>query len=172
MTLQPARQREISLCFDTPHSGSVISAIPEDISQTRLVSGGKHCGYQQLPRVVLRLLCALSCMIVGLMPAVASVRAQPPSVESAQAVDEATKVPAPAPANSASNPESVDFDIDLGTEEFENFGEEDFQVEEADYLRDTVIPIAIKIAIAAAVVLLLAWVAMKLVKPKPPTTME
>ncbi len=120
-------------------------------------------------RRAMHLVFALSLIAFALSPEGAPLLAQPPSGEVPAAVDDGTTTTSPSPANSASNPESVDFDIDLGTEEFENFGEEDFQVEEADYFRDTLLPVAIKVGIGAAVILLLAWVAMKLVKPKPPT---
>ena len=118
---------------------------------------------------VASLVCALCVATFAVSPTSAKLFAQPPSGEVSQAAtDETTATPAAMP----SLPGDLDFDIDLGTEEFENFGEEDFKVEEANYVRDTVVPMAIKVAIGAVVILLFAWVAMKLVKPKRPTSPE
>ncbi|MEO8271292.1 MAG: hypothetical protein ABI557_16340 [Aureliella sp.] len=91
-----------------------------------------------------------------------SLDAQPPAIDP----------PAAAPPTSAATPpdsslsDVPNFDIDLGTEEFENFGEEDFQVEEklSPAMESTVT--YIKLAAVAAIVLLFAFIVMKWSKRK------
>lgn len=120
------------------------------------------------PGVAVHLVLALCVMTSAVWPANAGLWAQAPNVEVPDAVPGTSTTPAAVP----NLPSDVEFDIDLGTEEFDNFGEEGFQVEEENYFRDTVVPIAIKVAIGAVVILLLAWVAKKLTEPKRPNRGE
>lgn len=149
-------------------SGSLGRVLPMGVAQRMMLIALNRCGRSLSLGAIRRIAFALCAMTLALSPASTTLVAQPPSVETSQeTTTDGTTAPAPAAPSLPS-----DLDFDLGTDEFENFGEEGFQVEEENYFRDTVVPIAIRVAIAAVVILLLAWVAMKLVKPKPPTSAE
>lgn len=148
--------------------GSLSPMLPKHPSQLRLGTGCTDRRSRMFPGAVVRLVLALCVMTSAAWPANAELFAQTPNVEVPGSVP-GTSTTSPAAPNL---PSDVEFDIDLGTEEFENFGEEGFQVEEENYFRDTVLPIAIKVAIGAVVILLLAWVAKKLTKSNRPTRGE
>ncbi|MCA9182780.1 MAG: hypothetical protein KDA51_15070 [Planctomycetales bacterium] len=84
-----------------------------------------------------------------------SLDAQPP----------AANTPAATPPES-NLPDVPNFDIDLGTDEFENFGEEGFQVEEKLSPATETTVTVIKVAVGAAIVLLFGFIVMKLLRRK------
>lgn len=148
-------------------SGSFRRVLPIGVALRMKLTALNRCG-RSFSLGALRscafVLCALT---LALAPASTALLAQPPSVEMPQESSDGTTASAPAVPSLPG-----DLDFDLGTDEFENFGEEGFQVEEANYFRDKVVPIAIRVTIAAVVILLLAWAAMKLRKSKPPTSAD
>ncbi len=107
-----------------------------------------------------------STLALAVLMCANSLVAQPPAVDPPAAAP-----PASAATPPASNlPDVPNFDIDLGTEEFENFGEEDFQVEDKlSPAKETTVTV-IKVAVGAAIVLLFAFIVMKLLKRKPAGT--
>lgn len=158
-----------SPCQEPVKIGSLLRMLPKKSREHRLVITSSSIPRNWFRCVAVSLACAMCVTTSALSPTNSTLFAQPPSVESPQVPTDGTTA---APSEVPSPLNDLDFDIDLGTEEFENFGEEDFKVEEANYFRDTVVPIAIKVAIGAAVILLLAWVATKLAKPKQPPSTE
>lgn len=115
-----------------------------------------------LGRVVCKRLMQCSTLVLVLLICVKSLDAQAPAGDP----------PAAAPPTSATAPpdssplDVPDFDIDLGTEEFENFGEEGFQVEEKlSPATETTVTI-IKVAVVAVIVLLFGFIVMQLLRRK------
>lgn len=101
-------------------------------------------------------LCSTLALVIPMC--VNSLDAQPPD-----ATPPASNLP-----DSSNLPDVPNFDIDLGTEEFENFGEEDFQVEEKLSPSTETTVTVIKVAVGAAVVLLFGLMVMKLLRRKGP----
>lgn len=119
----------------------------------------EHSNFQadrlSLGRAVCKRLVHLCTLILVLLVCVNSLDAQGPDVDPPTAAPPATVTAPPA----SSLPDVPDFD--LGTEEFENFGEEDFQVEEKLSPAAETTVTAIKVAVVAVIVLLFGFIAMK-----------
>lgn len=149
--------------------GSPRTILARQMPRLGLGIGHSNSGGRLFSGVGASVVFLLCVMLSAASPANGALFTQAPNVDSPDRVADGASASLPPRPNL---PSDVEFDIDLGTEEFENFGEEDFLVEEENYFRDTVVPIAIKVTIGAVVILLLAWVAMKLVKPQRPTSSE
>lgn len=104
-----------------------------------------------LPASILVLVCLLC---------VNPLQAQGPTVDPPTAAPPATTATPPA----SNLPDVPDFD--LGTEEFENFGEEDFQVEEKLSPAAETTVTTIKVVVVAVIVLLFGFIAMKFLRRK------
>ena len=120
---------------------------------------------------VMRLRIFLSCsMALMLLVGSNSCLAQAPEVAPPVGDGPTATQPAPAEGTTSSPPVVPDFDIDLGTEEFENFGDEDFQVDDKLSPAKERTVTTIKIAVVVLIVLLIATVAIKLFKRKGPAS--
>lgn len=122
---------------------------------------------------VMRLRFFLSCsmalmLLVGSNSCLAQAPEVAPPVADGPTATQPAPAPAPAEGTTSSPPVVPDFDIDLGTEEFENFGDEDFQVDDKLSPANERTVTTIKIAVVVLIVLLIATVAIKLFKRKGP----
>ena len=115
-----------------------------------------------LGRLLLKHFMRCSTLALLVLMCANPLNAQPPAAEPPAAAPPAAAA-TPAAANLPDVPAS---DIDFGTEEFEDFGEEDFQVEEKLSPATETTVTVIKVAVGTAIVLLFVLIAMKLLKRK------
>ena len=139
----------------TKHPTTPISHLPSPLSMS------------QHMRLRFFLCCTMALM---LLVGTNSCLAQAPEVAPPAGDGPTVSQPAPAEGTTSSPPVVPDFDIDLGTEEFENFGDENFQVDDKLSPAKERTVTTIKIAVVVLIVLLIATVAIKLFKRKSPAS--